>query len=125
MSLVLDTGALLAVERADQIVLALVDEARRAGVRVVTTSGVVAQAWRGGPRQARLALLLRGSHEVALDAARSRSVGMLLGVAGVRDVVDGSIVDAATDGDEILTSDPDDISALVSASGKAALVTRV
>lgn len=125
MSLVLDTGALMAVERADQIVLALVDEARRGGVRVVTTSGAVAQAWRGGPRQARLGLLLRGSREVALDQARSRSVGMLLGVAGARDVVDGSIVDAAVDGDEILTSDPDDISALVISSGKAVLVTRV
>lgn len=68
----LDTGALLACERADRIVLALVEEAGRAGVRIVTTSGAVAQAWRGGPRQARLALLLRGSHEIELDCGRSR-----------------------------------------------------
>lgn len=125
MSLVLDTGALLAFERADRIVLAVVEGASRAGVRIVTTSGAVAQSWRGGPRQARLALLLRGSHEIELDRARSRSVGVLLGVAGARDVVDGSIVEAAADGDEILTSDPDDISALVFSSGKAVLVTRV
>lgn len=125
MSLVLDTGALLAFERGDRTVVALLERTSRAGVRVATTSGAVAQAWRGGPRRARLALLLRGTSEVELDRERSRAVGVLLGTAAKRDVVDGSIVDAAADGDEILTSDPDDIAALVSASGKTVLITRV
>ncbi len=125
MSLVLDTGALLAFERGDRLVLALLDRASRAGVPVLTTSGAVAQAWRGGPRQARLALLLRGTLEVELTRTRSRAIGVLLGAAGGRDVVDASIVDAAADGDEIVTSDPDDIAALASASAKTVLITRV
>jgi len=40
-------------------------------------------------------------------------------------VIDGTVVDIATDGDEILTSDPDDIRALATVAGKRLLVTRV
>jgi hypothetical protein len=40
-------------------------------------------------------------------------------------VVDGSIVDAARDGDEMLTSDPDHIAVLVVASGKTLVLTRI
>ncbi|MGH8967785.1 MAG: hypothetical protein ACRDXB_21025 [Actinomycetes bacterium] len=90
-----------------------------------TTTGAVAQVWRNGARQARLALLLPGLLEVELTRERARGVGMLLGRAGRRDVIDGSIVDAALDGDEILTTDPDDITALAQNSGKNLIVTRV
>ncbi|MDQ2880042.1 MAG: hypothetical protein M3Y48_01985 [Actinomycetota bacterium] len=45
--------------------------------------------------------------------------------ANERDVIDGSIVEAAVDGDEILTTDPDDIAALAEHSGKNLIVTRV
>ena len=101
------------------------ERASRTGTGVRTTTGVVAQVWRNGARQARLALLLRGVAEVEFDHIRARRVGTLLGVAGMSDVVDGSIVDVAMDGDEILTSDPDDIVALAIASGRTLIVTRV
>lgn len=125
MTLVLDAGALLAFDKGDRRVRALLDRARRDGVNLRTTTGAVAQVWRGGARHALLASLLRGVHEVELTREQSRRIGMLLGHAGERDAVDGSVVDAAGDGDEILTSDPDDIAALVRASGKIVLVTRV
>ena len=125
MTLVLDTGALLAFDRGDRTVRALLERAVRTGVDVVTTTGAVAQAWRGGDCQARLALLLMGTLEVELTRQRSRSIGVLLGESGARDVVDASIVDAARDGDEILTSDPDDIVLLAHSSGKTLVITPV
>lgn len=53
--LVLDAGAFIAFERNDPRVRALVALASVGKVTLRTSSGVVAQVWRGGPRQARLA----------------------------------------------------------------------
>jgi hypothetical protein len=80
---------------------------------------------RNGLRHARVVLLLRGVAEVEFDHAQARRVGVLLGATRCSDVVDGSIVDVALDGDEILTSDPDDISTLAMSSGKTLIVTRI
>ncbi len=125
MSLVLDTGALIAFDKGDRTMRAILERANRNGVVVSTTTGAVAQAWRDGSRQARLALLLKGTLEVELTRERCRAVGRLLGRSGRSDVVDASVVDAAVDGDEILTSDPDDIADLVVGSGKTLLITVV
>jgi len=54
-------------------------------------AAVVAQAWRDGARQARLARLLKGCDVVPLDDASAREVGELLGRAGVSDPADGSV----------------------------------
>lgn len=86
---------------------------------------MVAQTWHGDPRQARLATLLRGVDERHLTSEQARLVGRLLRRAGTADVVGGTVVDIATDGDEILTGDRDDIRALAIAAGKRLLVTRV
>lgn len=125
MTLVLDAGALLAFDRGDRTVRAFMEHASRSGADVRTTTGVIAQVWRDGGRQARLAMLLRGVSEVELTSDRARRVGGLLGRVGGRDVVDASVVDAAADGDEILTSDPEDIRAFAHGSGKTLIVTRV
>jgi hypothetical protein len=58
--LVLDSGALVAFERGDRQVAALVEAVRRRKDRVITSSGCVAQGWRDGSRQAHLARLLAG-----------------------------------------------------------------
>jgi hypothetical protein len=97
VTLVLDAGALMAYERGDRTVQAHLERASRTGAGVRTTTGVVAQVWRNGVRQARVALLLRGVAEVEFDRAQARRVGVLLGAAGCMDVVDGSIVDVAAD----------------------------
>jgi hypothetical protein len=115
----------MAYEHGDRTVRAFLERASRTGVDVRTTTGAVGQVWRDGARQARLMLLLQGLREVELTRDRARRVGTLLGRAGRRDVIDGSIVDAAVDGDEILTTDPDDITALAHNSGKNLIVTRV
>ncbi len=125
MSLVLDAGALIAYERGSRTVQAFLERAHRQGEDVRTTTAVVAQTWHGDSKQARLATLLRGVDERDLTSDQARLVGRLLRQAGTADVVDGTIVDIANDGDEILTSDPADIRALALTAGKKLLITRV
>ena len=58
MSLVLDAGALVAVERADRAAIALIKQELLDGRVPRTHGGVVGQVWRGGTgRQANLARL--------------------------------------------------------------------
>ena len=111
MSVVLDTGALIAVDRGDPQMLALLHRLAERGEKVVVASGVVAQAWRGS-RQARLARLL-GAHEtevVALDDMSARAVGVLLGASRTRDVVDGQVALVARQREaSVISSDVDDL----------------
>jgi hypothetical protein len=97
VSLVLDAGALIAVERGDRETAAVIEVARRQRRVVVVPAGVVGQAWRGGPGQARLARLLnaRGVTVEPLTDAGARAVGVLCGAVGTTDVVDASVVLAA------------------------------
>lgn len=116
--LVLDAGALIAVERSDRDLVALIKRERAAGRAPVTHAGVLGQVWRGGTgKQANLARLLPGLDVVALDAALGRRAGMLLARSKTRDVIDAALALLAKDGDELLTSDPLDLRPLVKASG--------
>jgi hypothetical protein len=115
--LVLDAGALVAVERGNRDVIALIKRERRAGRAPITHGGIIGQVWRGGGRQANLARLLPGLNIAALSAELGRRSGALLARSQTTDVIDAALVLLAQDGDEILTADPDDLRALVEASG--------
>jgi hypothetical protein len=52
-----------------------------------------------------------------MDQRLGERAGVLLGRARMKDVVDAALVLLAVDGDMILTSDPDDLAALVDAVG--------
>lgn len=97
MSVILDAGALIAIERADRATAAVIEVARQADRVVVVPAGVVGQVWRGGGRQARLARLLgaRGVLVEPLTDAGARAAGVLCGAAGTTDVIDASVVIAA------------------------------
>jgi len=69
--------------------------------------------------------LLPSIGEVSLGPDHARRIGVLLAEADSSDVVDGALVDVADDGDQILTTDPDDIARLVAAAGRRILVTAV
>jgi hypothetical protein len=73
--LVLDTGALLAIESGKMT--DVLSKANALGLPIRLSGGALAQAWRGGPRSARIAALLkqRGVIVVALDADEARRVG--------------------------------------------------
>src|SRR5262245_29960359 len=109
--LTLDTGALIAFERNDRAVVALLSRALHRGYALAVPAGVVGQAWRDGRRQARLARLL-GSKEVeveALDDQRAREAGQLCGVKAFADVIDASVILCARRrGHRIVTSDAAD-----------------
>jgi hypothetical protein len=109
---VLDAGALIALDRGLATVRGYVMLADRAKVALSTSSAAVAQVWRGGGRQARLARFLSSDlvTEVPLDPDAGRRIGVLAAAVGSRDVVDGHVAILALDRDAVvLTSDPDDI----------------
>jgi hypothetical protein len=117
MTLLLDAGALIAVERDDRQVIALLKRERLAGRAPLTHGGIVGQIWRGGTgRQVRLARLLPGVEVAPLDEQLGRRAGVLLRAARATDVIDASLVALARDGDEVLTSDAGDLAPLASAA---------
>ena len=117
MSLVLDAGALIALERDDLKLWERVEEAHLSGRPPLTHGGVVAQVWRGGSgRQARLARALLGTHVLPLDHELGRRAGVLLARSGLVDAIDAALVALCGRGDQIVTSDPHDIAALADAA---------
>ena len=119
MTLVLDSGALIALERNDRAMWRRLKSAQIAGSVPVSHGGVVGQAWRGGgPRQALLARALDGIDVHPLDEVLGRAAGELLAAADAADVIDAALVLLADDGDDIVTSDPDDIAQLAALAGR-------
>lgn len=110
---VLDAGGLIALERGDENLRALLDLARRGGATVVVPAGVVAQVWRDGSRQVAMARLLRHrtTRVPPLDEATARAAGALCGRTASSDVIDASVVLAARAAAPavVVTSDPHDI----------------
>ncbi len=118
MTLVLDSGAFIAVERRDRDTVALIKSELAAGRVPITHAGVVGQVWRGGGgRQALLATLLRATEISPLDDPLARRAGTLLRWTGTSDVIDAALMLLASDGDTVLTSDPEDMTTLALASG--------
>lgn len=110
--LTLDTSALIAFERQDRETVLLIARALERRMHLAVPAGVVAQVWRDGRRQARLARLLASPlvEIEPLDDLRARQSGQLLGIAGTSDVIDASVVLCARDrADSIVTSDSEDL----------------
>ena len=108
----LDTGALIALDRGNRRMIALLAEAVKQRRNFRIPAGVVGQAWRNGRTQTNLARFLRTESVeiVSLDAPLARSCGELCGNAGTADIIDASVVLIARERlDIIVTSDPDDI----------------
>lgn len=118
MTLVLDSAALISLDRNERAMWVRLKACERAGTPPLTHGGVVGQVWRGGPRQARLAQALDGIDVRPLDDDLGRAAGVLLGRTRQTDVIDAAVVVLADDGDEIVTSDRDDLDAMVEATGR-------
>jgi len=109
---VLDAGALIAFERNDRKVRTLIELAVAYGGELHAPGGVVAQVWRDGSRQVRLARLLGSGvvHVQALDCEEAQATGAVCGKSGTRDVVDASVALLAhRHGAAVVTSDPEDL----------------
>ena len=110
--IVLDTGALIALDRGDKRMIALVQRALAQGRVFRVPAGVVGQAWRDGRVQATLSRFLRSDEVeiIPLDEQLARSCGELCGAANSPDVIDASVVILARERrDPIITSDPTDL----------------
>jgi hypothetical protein len=122
-ALILDAGALVAVDRGDRSMIARLRVAQQHGVELRSNAMVVAQVWRDRHgRQAGLAQLLRAVDVRAVSPQDGRQAGVLLGVTRTSDPVDATVVLLASPGDRILTTDPADLTRLAEAAANRALV---
>ncbi len=124
MKAVLDAGALLAVEKRDRAVGAMLRVLQERRVPVWTSAGVVAQVWRDGSKQALLARVLAGVGVRGLTAGDDKSTGELLASARTRDVIDAHLALCVDAGDHVLTSDPEDVGHLLATRKVGATLVR-
>ena len=115
MRIVLDAGALIALERREQRLWSVLTVAARHRDDVVVPSTVVAQVWRGTRRQAALARALDQCIIAAFDVM-ARDIGLLCGRTRTTDICDAHVALVATRGGDVLyTGDPDDLEPLIAA----------
>jgi predicted nucleic acid-binding protein len=112
---VLDSGALIALERARPEITALLLQVRAGRARVIVPDAVLAQVWRGGSgRQARIAALLGLKPEqcvkVPLETGAAKRIGTAIGQCAHADVVDVHVALLARQHHAaVVTTDLDDL----------------
>jgi predicted nucleic acid-binding protein len=117
---VFDAGALIALERRSPLLLGILDEALHGTVEVVLPRTVIAQVWRGSPRQANMGRLIsagrtRGGPVIIdeLTADRAKQIGVTIGATSHPGIVDVHVALAAAErGHAVLTSDDGDIAGI-------------
>jgi predicted nucleic acid-binding protein len=107
-----DAGGLIALDRNDRRVIVLLARTAEVGARITIPATALAQAIRRPERQSRLARLIRQptTDVVPLDRVDATSVGRLLNASSTDDIVDAHVVVCARRaGQQVVTSDPDDV----------------
>ena len=122
-ALILDAGALLAVDRNDRAMFARLEVARRSGFELRSNAMAVAQVWRDRRgRQVSLARLLQAVDVRPVSPDDGRAAGELLADARTADPIDATVALLAGPGDRILTSDPADLIRLAEAACNGAII---
>lgn len=112
--MILDAGFLVSVDRGDRTAQEFLTAALVHETPLTTTHPVVAQVWRDGAHQTRLARFLQSVVVVAFDDGLE--VGNLLARSSTSDVVDAHLVVVAVRRSEpILTGDMHDLESLAAA----------
>jgi predicted nucleic acid-binding protein len=115
---VYDTGALVAAERNSRRMWALHAALLAEEIVPIVPAPVLAEAWRGGARQASLARLLALCAVEPMSEEQARAVGALAGAAQHNDIVDVTVVECAVrSGAGVATADPEHIGAIAEAAG--------
>ena len=107
-----DAGGLIALDRGDRRVLALLARASDRGMRITIPATALAQAMRSPARQARLSRLIRqvSTDLVALDGPDATATGLLLAASRTEDITDAHVVICARRaGQIVITSDVEDL----------------
>ena len=86
---------------------------------------MVGQPWREGSRQALLARSLATIEVLPVDEQAARRAGEWLAATGTVDIVDALLAMLVAPGDQLLTSDPGDLSTLLDARNVRATIVRV
>ncbi|MFC0862475.1 PIN domain-containing protein [Sphaerimonospora cavernae] len=102
---VFDTGALIQLERGDRRLREILKRVTKAEAEAIIPQTVIAEVWRGGPRQARVAALLKLADDASAEAVsideltpeRSRQIGKKIGESGHDDIVDVNVALSARD----------------------------
>jgi predicted nucleic acid-binding protein len=108
----LDASALIALDRGDRRVIALMARAADRSATIAVPATALAQAIRAPERQALLARLIRQqtTHVEELDRVAATDVGRLLGASGTSDITDAHVVICARrHGHAVVTSDAADL----------------
>ena len=117
-ALVLDAGALIALELNDRAMWARLLVAASSGAPVLVPSTALAQVWRARSSQVRLSRALAHCEIAPFDPV-ARDVGELCRRSGTTDLCDAHVaLVAAASGDVLCTSDPDDMTRLLASCGK-------
>jgi hypothetical protein len=119
-----DAGALVAADKNQKPFLVRHDELLSHEITPVIPAPVLAQAWVPGSRHATLHRVINGCEILAFTEDSARDVARLCRKAGRTDVVDGFVALAALNYEyaPVITSDVDDIRALLSAEPRAAKI---
>jgi predicted nucleic acid-binding protein len=110
-----DAGGLIALDRNDRRVIAILARAVEQGAGITIPATALAQAIRNPARQVRLRRLIRQVNTalIALDGADATAVGLLLARSQTADIVDAHVVVCAERmGQAVVTSDPGDLKRL-------------
>lgn len=118
MTLILDTGALVALDSDDRAMWVRLKGALLDADVPVTHAGALGHAWRLGGNQRRLEMALAGVEIKALDETVARQASRFVTDAGEgSELLDAALVLLAGDDDEIMTSDPKRLTPIAQASG--------
>jgi hypothetical protein len=119
MGITYDAGALIAADRGERRMWARHKALLLRREVPVVPAPVVAQCWRGTPRQALLARILAGCHVEPLDDVQARATGTLASRARTNDIVDACVVEGALRRrDLVISSDRGDLAAIAAAAGR-------
>jgi len=117
MSVALDSGALIALERNDRVMWTALKLAALRNEDVLVPSAALAQVWRGRASQARLAAALEYCVIASFDDV-AKAVGELCGQARMADICDAQVAIVASGASVLYTSDPGDLRRLIAAYGR-------
>ena len=113
--IVFDAGGLIALERNDRRVFAILDTALEDGDRILVPATALAQVIRNPAMQSRLWRMIQfdKTEVISLDGSQAQAVGALLPRTSTSDITDAHVVVCAqAAGYAIITSDPLDLERL-------------
>lgn len=121
-----DTGALVAGQRDDRRMWALHAGFLAEEVVPVVPVPVLAEAWRGGARQASLSRLLAMCDTEPMSEEQARHVGVLAGKAAHDDIVDVTVVEGAIRRrDAVVTADEEHLRRAADAASVQLRIERI